>query len=376
MHTHAFNPQAPPAKGASHPGGLFINWRGTWNGDLKTADSNTNVQTSGSSDAQAGSNPRHDPLTDLVYLRNLYAYRVRQPGNNEYAQDLARMEPIVKAEYAQSSYYRCWVYFQLQDLDRLGPGHGWGAIAVHFADGVYQRFYDKQAGTIVDQGTSTYRTDLAAQCGAVLIDAGHRQGRAEWTSAGQSTLSHLIQRAQNPTTHLFPLQMRLGQQEDSVVQALVKMGEEAQLLDSFLDAYDVTADRDYLNVAILATESLYDPAIGLWDKTNGGFFFSVDADGRRVQSAYKETRQAWMLPLLGHLARVDGGAHWTDRERTMIGIVRDRLWQASISGYPYRETPDFAIYQSSAAHGHGPVAENFASSEAMGIACQGLDDSE
>jgi hypothetical protein len=373
MHAHAFNPQAPPAKGASHPGGLFVNWRGTWNGDLGTAASNTNVQTNGLSDSQAGANPRHDPLTDLVYLRNLYAYRASHPAHNEYAQDLDRMEPIVKEEYAQSSYYRCWVYFQFRDLDRLGPGRGWGAIAAHFASGAYQHFYDRQAGTFVDQGTSTYRTDFAGECGAMLIDAGRRQGNADWTRAGGSTLSHLIQRAQNPTTHLFPLQMRLGQQQDTVVQAQMKMGEEAQLLDSFLDAYDVTADRRYLTTAIQATESLYDPAIGLWDKTNGGFFFSVDADGRNLESAYKETRQAWMLPLLRHLTRVDGGAQWAVREQTMVSIVRDRLWQASISGFPYRETPGFGIHESSAGHGHDRVAENFVSSEAMGIACQGLD---
>ncbi|HEY4028567.1 MAG TPA: hypothetical protein VGO86_19225 [Candidatus Dormibacteraeota bacterium] len=373
MHTHAFNPQAPAPKGSTRSGGLFINWRGTWDGDLKTASSNTNVQSSALSDSEAGSNPRHDPLTDLVYLRNLYAYRARHPDDRAYANDIARMEPIVKDEFAASTYYRCWVYFHLRDLDRTGPGQGWDAIASHFADGVYRRFYDAQAGTIVESGGGTYRTDFAAECGAMLIDAGHRQGNAAWTQAGASTLSHLLQQARNPTTHLFPLRMQLGQPRDAVVQAQLKVGEEAQLLDSYLLAYDVTSDARYLEAAIQGTQSLYDPATGLLDKTGGGFFFSIDAGGQNLQSSYKETRQAWMVPLLAHLNRVGAVGQWADLERAMAGVVRDRLWQPSIGGYPYRESPGFTLYQTSGGRGHTPVTENFASSEAMGIAYEALD---
>ena len=32
MNADAFNPQASPVKGATRPGGLFINWRGSWRG--------------------------------------------------------------------------------------------------------------------------------------------------------------------------------------------------------------------------------------------------------------------------------------------------------------------------------------------------------
>ncbi|HEY0410247.1 MAG TPA: hypothetical protein VGE42_08260, partial [Candidatus Dormibacteraeota bacterium] len=61
MHTSAFNPDAPPSKGSSLNGGLFVNWRGDWDGNLSTASDNTNVQTTGLSDDQNGSSPRHDP---------------------------------------------------------------------------------------------------------------------------------------------------------------------------------------------------------------------------------------------------------------------------------------------------------------------------
>jgi hypothetical protein len=374
MAAHAFNPAAPPVSGASHPGGLFINWRGNWPGDLATAAANTDIQESGQSDAQAGSPPRHDPLTDLTYLVGLYGYQALYPHSREFAADAARMEPIVQQEYAGEGYYRCWVYFQLRDLGELQPGKSWDTIAARFAAGVYQHYYDSQAGTVADpRHAGSYRSDYAAECGATLIDAGQRQHNAAWIKAGNSTLTHLLRRAQNPQTHLYPLQMRLGPAHDVVVQAQVTTGEEAQLLNSFLDAYDDTGNKSYLDAVVQAAGSLYQPGAGLWDRVHGGFFFSVDASGQHLDSAYKETRQAWMLPLLQHLARIEGGGVWAMREEQMLTVVRGEMWQPGIHGYPYRESPGFAIYQSSNGPGHTRVAEDWVTSEAMGIACESLE---
>ena len=374
MNASAFNPQAPPVSGASRPGGLFINWRGTWRGNLATAAANTNIEENGLTDQRAGSAPRHDPLTDLTYLVNLCAYQAIYHHNREFAPDVARMEPAVKQEYANVRYYRCWVYFQLRDLGELQPGQGWDPIASRFAASVYQHFYDSRAGAVADPlHNGVYRTDYAAECGAMLIDAGQRKHNASWIRAGNSTLAHLMQRAQNPQTHLFPLQMKLGRTRDMVVQAQLKTGEQAQLLNSFLDAYDLTGNKRYLDAVVQAVSSLYSPAVGLWDQVHGGFFFSVHSDGHHLDNYYKESRQAWMLPLLQHLARIEGGGVWAGREEEMLTVVRDKLWQPSIHGYPYRESPSFAIYQSDNGPGRTRVVENWVSSEAMGIACESLD---
>jgi hypothetical protein len=372
MNANAFNPHAPPVSGASRPGGLFINWRGTWRGDFATTAANTNIQESGLSDQQAGTAPRHDPLTDLTYLVNLCAYQAISPHDREFALDVTRVEPIVKKEYANLRYYRCWVYFQLRDLGELQPDQGWDAIAARFAASVYQHFYDSQAGAIADpRHNGVYRTDYAAECGAMLIDAGQRNHNAAWIRAGNSTLAHLMQRAQNPQTHLFPLQMKLGRAQDMVVQAQLKMGEQAQLLNSFLDAYDLTGNKSYLDAVVQAVSSLYSPAVGLWDQVHGGFFFSVDADGHHLNAHYKESRQAWMLPLLQQLARIKGGV-WAGREKEMLTVVREKLWQPRIHGYPYRESASFALYQSDNGPGRTRVVEDWATSEAMGIACESL----
>jgi len=370
---HAFNPRAIPVSGASRPGGLFINWRGTWPGDLATAGGNTNIGENGLTDRQAGSAPRHDPLTDLTYLVSLYAYQAIYPRDREFAGDVTRMEPIVKQEWANAGYYRCWVYFQFRDLNELRPGQGWGALAAAFAARVYQHFYNSRAGAMADpHHDGVYRADYAAECGAMLIDAGQRGHNAAWIRAGNAALAHLIQRARDPRTHLFPLQLKLGHARDTIVQAQLKMGEEAQLLNSFLDAYDLTRNESYLGAVVRAAGSLYSRAVGLWDRAHGGFFFSVDADGHALNTHYKESRQAWMLPLLQHLARIEGGGVWARRERQMLTVVRDKLWQPGIHGYPYRVSPGFALYQSDNGPGHTRVVEGWVSSEAMGIACESL----
>jgi hypothetical protein len=373
MNADAFNPLAPPVSGASTPGGLFINWRGSWDGNHSTTSSNTNIQENGLSDQQAGGAPRHDPMTDLTYLVSLYAYQAINPQDRRFAADATRMEPIVRREFAAGSYYRCWVYFQLRDLAELRSGQGWDTIADRFAGAVYQGYYNRSAGTVADpRHGESYRTDYAGECGAMLIDAGYRQHDAALTMAGESTLDHLLRQAQNPRTSLFPLQMRLGPRRDTVVQAEVMMGSEAQLLSAYLDAYDLTRNPGYLDAVIRAVDSLYSPGTGLWDKDHGGFFASVDSGGSHLNTHYKEVRQAWMLPLLTHLARITRGGVWAARQQQMLAVVRDKLWQPGISGYPYRETPDFMLYQSSDGPHHSRVTEDWVTSEAMGIACESL----
>ncbi len=56
----------------------------------------------------------------------------------------------------------------------------------------------------------------------------------------------------------------------------------------------------------------------------------------------------------------------------MLTVVRDKLWQPSINGYPYRESPDFTVYQSHNGPGRTNVQEDWVTSEAMGIAGESL----
>jgi hypothetical protein len=366
MHSHAFNPAAPPTKGSDLSGGLFINWLGTWDGDLTTASDNTNIETSGLSDDQTGASPRHDPVVDLMYLRNLRAYMHDFPSDHSFDQDAARMEPIVKAEFAHYTYYRSWIYFQLRDLDRFEPGHGWDQMAHTFADAVDRGFYDAAAGTVIDKSHDNYRTDFAAESAAMFADAGARYGEPQLTAAARSITQHLLAEAQDPTTHLYPLQMAYSPRGDTVEQSQIKVGAEAQLLDGLLTVYDHLRDPRILTAVEQSVNELYSPQLGLWDTRNGGFYFSVDADGRGLDTSYKETRQAWMLDLLRHLDQDAGGQ--AQRIAAMTSVVVDSLYQKALDGYVYRVTPAFAVMQTGNGPGHTDVQEDFVTSEAMGIA--------
>src|SRR4029077_14741984 len=127
-----------------------------------------------------------------------------------------------------------------------------------------------------------YRTDFAAESAAAFADAGARYNDARLTAAARSTAQHLLTQAQDPNTHLFPLQMNWTAQGDGVGQAQIKMGEQAQTLDALLTVYDHLRQPQILDAVKAAVDELYSPTLGLHDTLGGGFFFSVDADGKGV----------------------------------------------------------------------------------------------
>ena len=366
MHQDAFNPQAPSTKGSNLPGGLFINWRGDWDGNLQTASDNTNIQTSGSSDDQTGASPRHDPVVDLMYLRNLRAFKYYAPNDHSFDGDAARMDPIVRAEFANYTYYRSWIYFQLLDLNAFQPHAEWDLLAEHFVQGVYHGFYNSAAGTIIDKSHNNYRTDFAAESAAAFADAGARFNDSAMTAAAKSTTEHLLTYAEDPNTHLYPLQMNYQQGGDAVGQAQIKIGEQSQTLDSLLTVYDHIRIPQILTAVKAAVDEMYNPALGLQDALNGGFFYSVDYDGKGLQSAYKESRQAWMVQLLGHLNADAGGQ--AQRLADMTSVVLNRMWQNALHGYVYRTSDNWGVYTNHSGPNHTAVDENFVTSEAMGIA--------
>jgi hypothetical protein len=187
MHRKAFNPDAPPPKSSSGlTGGLFINWSASWDGNLGSAVANTNYQSNGKTDSESGAAPRHDPFTDLVYLRNLLGYRAANPSDHSFDGDIALMAPIVKSDFANYSYYKCNLYDELEDMQSFDPGGGWGAMADGFAAIVYTKFYDPALGTVVGGSDGSYRVDYAAACAVAKADSarsgdarrGHRDGAA------------------------------------------------------------------------------------------------------------------------------------------------------------------------------------------------------
>lgn len=372
MHRKAFNPDAPPPKSSSGlTGGLFINWSASWDGNLGSAVANTNYQSNGKTDSESGAAPRHDPFTDLVYLRNLLGYRAANPSDHSFDGDIALMAPIVKSDFANYSYYKCNLYDELEDMQSFDPGGGWGAMADGFAAIVYTKFYDPALGTVVGGSDGSYRVDYAAACAVAMADSGTRRHDQAMLAAGIATAQHVMHDV-DPDTRLLPLQVMAAgaPQLDTVVQKQVKMGEEAQTLDALLDMYELTHDSAYLSVVRSAVSWMYSSP--LYDRRDGGFYFSIDYDGTQLQNSYKESRQAWMLALLEHLERLQPG-HWSSQVQGMLAVVTDKLWSAASDGYVYRVTPQFTVYVNHEGPGHTEVTESWVTSEAMDIACQVLE---
>jgi len=372
MHTASFNAQAPPEKGsAGSSGGLYINWNPSWNGDPSTAGYNTDYNSNGETDVELGRPARHDEFTDLVYLRNLLGYRAAHPTDHSFDADIARMEPIVKADFQAYTYYKCSLYWELQDMARFDPSGAWRTMAAAYARVLYSDHYDSSLGTVVANAGGMYRVDYAAACAAALTDAGQRARDRAMLNAGLSTAHHVMANAIDPTTHLLPLQMAASTSgQDATVDRQVKVGEEAQTLDALLTMYDLTHDASFLAEVQAAVSWMYSSP--LHDQGSGGFYFGVDSDGTNLQSSYKESRQAWMLALLSHLNTIQPG-RWTAQLDEALMVVKDKLWQSTVGGYVYRVTPHFELYETHAGPGHNLITENWVTSEAMDIACQTME---
>jgi hypothetical protein len=370
MHQKAFNhAAAAPKNSAGLTGGTFINWGADWDGSPTTAADNTDYQSNGQTDAVTGQTPRHDEFTDLLYLRNLTGYRYAHPADHTFDVDISRMAPVVKSDFKSYTYYKCSLYGELIDLNRFDPGQGWLDMANTYAANVYHNWYNSSLGTIVDKSHNTYRVDYAAECADAFLDAGPRTQNSAMTTAGMSTAEHLLHNAENSQTHLFPLQMNAGAQE-TVAQAQVKVGDEAQILQALLDVYQQTHVQSFLTAVTGAVNSMYTD--GLYDTQSGGFFFSIDSDGSNLQNSYKESRQGWMLELLRQLDTIQPGV-WTAKANDMSNVVINQLWQPGSSGYVYRVTPGFGPLATNNGPNQTTVVETWVTAEAMDIACQVLE---
>jgi hypothetical protein len=359
----AWNPAAPAARPSRLTGGLFVNYRAEWDGTSDVA-ANTNIRTGGDSDAQAEVSARHDPLTDLSILRNLDAMLSAGIRNTELDRLRCRLQPVTAAEFSDYGPARGWVYEALADLADLDPAGPWSVAARRYAETLAD---DYRSG--LPNGSRGVRPDWVAECAAALVDAGARYAETAWTTTGHDLAHQLVELGANSATGLFPGQLDLDPNGVAVVKdPLVKVGSQAQLLDALLTVGRKTQDHELIRAVQTGLASLFSPTIGVLDRVRGGWFYAVDADGTQVRTDYKETRQAWLVPLFQDAAEV--GVLDVKYANQQLGIVRDRLYQTHSGGYVYRVAPSFAPFASSQDGTY--TQEDWISSEATGIAIQAL----
>lgn len=360
----AWNPDAPAVRPSTLTGGLYINYRPTFDGRTDAA-AQTNVATDGLSDDDAQRAARHDPLTDLAVLRDIDA--AAAAGIRTAATERLRclLQPVVSAEFADYGPARGAVYSQLTDLAGLDPEGPWQQEAHRFARTLAATFSDPVLLGRT-QSKSQVRPDWVAESAAALVDAGSRFDVPDWTALGRQLADALIAATANPRTGLFPGQVQVDAAGTATVtDPLVRAGAHAQLLDGLLSVAERTGDARARDAVARGLAAMDSPQIGLVDTAHGGWFFAVDVTGGDVRTAYKETRSAWMLPLLAH-AQQAGLPVPTGSAQATARLVRDAMYSPSSGGYVYRLEPDWTVYRDPGRS--APVAENWVTAEATGIA--------
>lgn len=360
----AWNPTAPAVHPSRQQGGLYINYRPTFDGSTAAA-SQTNINTDGVSDADAHKTARHDPLADLAVLRDLDAADAAGIRTSATERLRCLLQPATAAEFTSYGPARGLVYTELTDLAGLDPRGPWREDAHRFAMRLAQTYRDPNTLGATSSGTRV-RPDWVAESAAALVDAGNRFSTPGWAALGEQLAVRLVTVAPDRATGLFPDTLQLGPAGAvTVADPLARVGAQAQLLDALLTTADRTGNAQVRAAAAAGLAAVESPRSGLVDTRNGGWFFAASAAGDDLRTAYKETRSAWMVPLLQHAAR-SGLPVPRDAPEAAAALVRDSMYLSSSGGYVYRLAPDWTTYRDPGLV--PPVAEDWVTSEATGIA--------
>ncbi len=246
-------------------GGLWVNWR------YGTSPLQTNVNGTGETDEMSGNSVRHDPLTDLRYLHDLWLYKAQNPTDNRFESEITRYTPIVKYEYKNSHDTRGWLYDEFVGLYSLSHDSFYKDTAASLATG-FAKAFNPTVGSIFKPNSSghdqgSYRVDLTLEAGCALVQAGTLFDNPQWTQEGLSTIKFIYDHAYISQYHIFPDQMDNVLNGDGSVNAQeqffsgqsnsngssyavkggqTQLGNISQIVTSLLDTYQMTHTQDFL----------------------------------------------------------------------------------------------------------------------------------
>lgn len=387
--TNGFNPDPTINNGL---GGLLINWR------YGTNPLQTNVNGSGETDANSNAATRHDPLTDLRYIHNLWSFKVQNPTNHDFDSEISRYTPIIKREFANAHDERGWLYDIFIDIYRLSNDSFYQEAARSLATS-YANTYKPKVGSIYkvnkDNPTGYYRVDNVLEAGCALLQASTQFHNTEWQQKGNSIIQFVYKHAYIAQYHAFPSQMGqiilpdgsanpqesffAGQSSKgyAITGGQFRMGNVSQIVISLLDAYKATQNQDYLQKAIDLLDPLTLPynALHMWDTKYTGYFYAVNFSGpapvqpgdASVDSNRKEAgRQAIMLQAF-HLADTLTNNKYKAMEDAMLRVALQHIYNPTIHGVPYLVNADWT-----APKFRNGTLNNMVTTEAMGAELESL----
>jgi hypothetical protein len=315
-------------------GGLYINW---------SVDDPSQVNQPG------GMVTRHDGLTELRDLANMLWYQRRHPGDRSQAAAIARLAPVVQGEFQRYGSDKGWVYWELLRLADLGGGRAFNdearAFAAHLATivdpatGVSHGPLSASTAEAAASCPDGFRVDHDLESGLALADAGARFGDASWAALGAREVDVVVAQTFDTAHHLFNRMVCQG----AVWDQHAKIGEQADDITALLDAGAATHNAAYIARAQEMLDTLAGPAGGLHDTARGGYWFTLDMGTGAVDSSYKETRQLAMLGAF-HQADALTGGRYAAAEAEMVRVALQMFTPAPLSGYPYREAPQFGFF--------------------------------
>lgn len=371
--------------------GLYINWR------YGTSPLQTNLNGSNATD-----NTRHDPLTDARYVHALWMYKKRY-GSTDYDSELARYEPIVKAEFAGSSNERGWLYDQLfWPLYTLSGDTAYRDIAKGLAASYFNAITPK-APVIFKTAASGnpgqhgyYRPFIAIGQACALIMAGTTFATQEWVNKGHAMIDFLYTHAivQGPhkcfadqLDNVLTPQGAINPDEtflmipktptsSAITGNQLRMGSSAQIILSLFNAAAVTGDSSLLAKAQEQLD-LFDATtnpLGLWDHVNGGYFGGLNWSGtgphnpgtQTMKSGKKESgRQISMLYAYNIANQLTSGKY-AATAKLMLDVALNKAIYKTQHGVLYETQDNWAPVS------HGTWSEDWATTEASGACMEGL----
>ena len=372
-------------------GGLWINWR------YGTDALQTNFAGNGNPDGSSITPPRHDPLTDIRYLHNLWLYKSQEPSDTRYNSEIAKYTAIIKAEFANAHDERGWLYDEeFMDLYTLSGDSFYKDQALNLVTS-YAKAIDPNVGIMYKNTTHTqgfYRVDLVLELGLALIQAGTQFTNPSWIQQGQRIVNFVYTHAYIPQYHTFADQMDQVLLPDGSVNPseifyvdkyrnytirgnTMHMGNISQIIISLLHTFQVTHNQDFLTKA----EDLLDPlslpanSLGMWDITDLGYFDSMTFHGPTPQQpgsitvtkGKKEAGRQVLMLWAFHLAKQFASDKYHDMENQMLTVALTKAYYAPGHGVLYEVNRDWTPVRFS-----NRTADDVVTTEAMGTELESL----
>lgn len=372
-------------------GGLWINWR------YGTKPLQVNFNGTAATDDSSGAPLRHDPLTDIRYLHNLWSYKSQNPSDTRYDSEITKYTAIIKTEWANAhDAQRGWLYdeefsalyelshdgFYLQQMQNLASAY---ARSINPKAGVFFKTSSAHPG-------GYYRPADALETGLALIQAGTQFHNSSWVQLGQNEVNFVYHYAYLPQYHTFPSVMDNVLNSSGQVNASesfyidnyrnyvvygnqILVADIGQMAISLLDTYHVTGNRDYLQKAfdLLSPFTASNNLLQLWDPVHLGYFEAARPTGTspqnpgslQVANGKKDGGRMMEMLWAFHLADEYGG-NYHYMENTLYSIALNKVYYAPGHGVIYEMRSDWSLVKI-----HG-TPEDWVTTEAMGIELESL----